>query len=148
MKNVSSCENGAVETQLRKLRDTILHTRSLGGIFIFVPVFWSFNSMMTCGFCCWSFMCWEIAKTRYTYGISAIYRFTRYLVHGGFWLWITGILLALVVYCWFCFSLATSTERYIIRAHTPYEVSALTRLAQQWNVGGSLLFLFPASRVQ
>ena len=41
MKNISSCEydRWVVETQLRKLRDTILKTRSLGGIFIFLLSF-------------------------------------------------------------------------------------------------------------
>ena len=41
MKNVSSCEydRWVVETKLRKLRDTILQTRSVGGIFILLPIF-------------------------------------------------------------------------------------------------------------
>ena len=41
MKNANSSEydRWGVETQLRKLRDITLQTRSLGGIFIFLPVF-------------------------------------------------------------------------------------------------------------
>jgi len=41
MENFSSGEydRWVVETQLRKLRDTILQTRSVGGIFILLPIF-------------------------------------------------------------------------------------------------------------
>ena len=41
------------------------------------------------------------------------------------------VVAVVVVVCWLpvCFSLATSTDWYIIRTHTPYEVSALTRIA-------------------
>ena len=41
MKNVNSCEydRWVVEIQLRTLRDTILQTRSLGGISIYLRVF-------------------------------------------------------------------------------------------------------------
>ena len=56
---------------------------------------------------------------------------TWYLVAFGcglpvsFW----HLLVVVVVVCyWLYFSLATSTDRYIIRTHPPYNVPALTRI--------------------
>ena len=51
-------------------------------------------------FFCWSFMCWEVAKNRYTYGILAIiYRYTTYLVPGGFGSWIIFLALTCCPCC-------------------------------------------------
>ena len=88
------------KTQLCKLRDTIRQTCSLGGIFIFYEYFPRFllptrihcyytlyrvvvfiriemhvnvrRSLTNSCFCCWSFMCWEIARNRYAYGVSGV----------------------------------------------------------------------------
>ena len=86
-------------------------------------------------------MCWETAQNRYNYGISAIYRYTTYLVPGGFGLWIIFLALVVavvvvvvavavaiaVVCCWLCFLLATSTDLY--HTQPPYNVSAMTPIA-------------------
>ena len=86
-------------------------------------------------------MCSKIAKSRYAYGISTIYRYTTYLVPGGFGLWIVFLALVVavvvvvvavavaiaVVCCWLCFLLATSTDLY--HTQPPYNVSAMTPIA-------------------
>ena len=92
-------------------------------------------------FCCWSLMCWKLAKNRYTYGVLNIYSYTTYLVPGGFGSWITGIFLAVACCCWCCRCCCCYVlvlffpchihrpTRYIIPTHHTYKVFPMTPIA-------------------